>query len=210
MSVVSWGSGASQRQVQRAVEEYFRNHPPQPGTATDAQVSGAVSAYLSAHPPERGESGLDATPAQVATAVAAYLSANPPAPGANATPAQIAAAVSTYIAANPPAPGAPGAAGEVLLRQINVTDTATIAITLGTVDMQFPCAGAVVGERYKAHVRSHRLNNGTTLSGRPALYWVVVADCRVADTINIVHMRPAIVLGGKYELFTDIVKVNAS
>jgi hypothetical protein len=38
----------------------------------------------------------------------------------------------------------------------------------------------------------------------------VAVDCIAADTINIAHMRPAIALGAKYELFTDIVKVNAS
>lgn len=260
MSVVNWGSGASQRQVRRAVEAYFRQHPPQGGSATDAQVAAAVSSYLqlfppapgqptdaqvldavatylAVNPPERGAPGQDASDAQVAQAVAAYLQANPPQrglPGQDATTAQVTAAVTTYLQANPPAagkdatsaqiatavaaylqthppaPGAPGAAGEVLVRQVNVTDTAVLAITLGTVDMQFPCAGAVVGERYKAHIRSHRLNNGATVQGRPALYWVVSADCRVADTINVVHSRPALALGAKYELFTDIVKVNAT
>jgi hypothetical protein len=257
LSSINWGSGASQLQVKRAVEAYFKRNPPQGGTATDeqvaaavadyarrfpptpgqpgpaptdaqvldavatylavnppepedAQVAQAVAAFLQANPPQRGLPGQDATAAQVTAAVTAYLQANPPAAGKDATSAQIATAVAAYLQTHPPAPGAPGAAGEVLVRQVNVTDTAVLAITLGTVDMQFPCAGAVVGERYKAHIRSHRLNNGATVQGRPALYWVVSADCRGVDTINVVHSRPALALGGKYELFTDIVKVNAT
>lgn len=107
--------------------------------------------------------------------------------------------------------GAQGPAGQTFLAQINVTDTATLAITLGVVDMRFGCPGAIVGERYLAFVRSYKLNGAASATpGRPAGYYVVAVDCMVADTINIAHMRPAIALGSKYELFTDIVKVNAT
>lgn len=102
--------------------------------------------------------------------------------------------------------------GVTFLRQISVSDSAAIlGITAGTVDKRYACAGAVVGERYLAHVRSHRFTtSGAYTAGRPANYWLIAADCQVADTINIVHQRPAIaLLGGQYDLLTDILRVNA-
>lgn len=102
---VLWGSGASQRQVQRAVERYFQQHPPTGGTATDAQVAAAVNNYMAVHPPADGEDGEDATDDQVSASVAAYLASHPPAAGQNATDAQVAAKVSEYLTAHPPAPG---------------------------------------------------------------------------------------------------------
>lgn len=177
---VPWGSGASQLQIRRAVEQYFRENPPAPGTATDGQVSAAVTDYMQRNPAPGGKGGLNTTDAQVAAAVAAYLTANP------------------------------SARGMALLRQIVVTDTALLALGLGLVELQFACVGAVVGERYEAYIRSYKLNGAATATqGRPPGYWINSADCRVADTITVAHMRPALSLGGKYELFTDIMKVNA-
>lgn len=69
-----WGSGASQAQVQRAVEKYFRDHPPAAGTATNAQVNAAVSNYFSTYPVQVPTRDVDAS-------VERYLSANPPASG---------------------------------------------------------------------------------------------------------------------------------
>lgn len=205
-----WGSGASQLQVQRAVEQFFRDNPPKTGVASGAQVAAAVADYLSRFPPTPGKDGTDATDAQVQTTVNTYFAAHPPASGKDATDAQVAAATAAYLAANPPAKGERGPPGGVLLRQITVTDTAAVAITLGIVELQFACAGAVVGERYEAYVRSSRINGGTSSAGRPSGYWIVSADCRAADTITVAHMRPALALGGKYELLTDIVRVIAA
>lgn len=109
--------------------------------------------------------------------------------------------------------GDTGASGQTFLRQINVAENAQLlALTSGMTDKRYACAGAVVGERYTGYIRGHRLNGATTTTaGRPANYWLISVDCQVADTINVVIQRPAIaLLGGGYELFTDIVKVNAS
>lgn len=109
--------------------------------------------------------------------------------------------------------GDTGASGQTFLRQINVAENAQLlALTSGMTDKRYACAGAVVGERYTGYIRGHRLNGATaTTAGRPANYWLISVDCQVADTINVVIQRPAIALfGGGYELFTDVVKVNAS
>lgn len=110
--------------------------------------------------------------------------------------------------------GDTGAAGETLVAQINVTETVSLAVVLGLFENRYPCPGAVVGERYKAYIRSYAMNGTTTKTpGRPAGFYAVAADCMVAGTMNVVYQRPNIALAippAKYELFTDIVKANAS
>jgi len=233
------GEDASDMQVAMAVAAWLNENPPPRGLpgkdATNAQVSDAVSTYMLAHPipvPADGKNielqtangfiqwrkagdsswtNLIATSSLVGT------------PGTNARNVEMqkgATAIQWRLAGDSAwldlisiaaLKGDTGAAGQTLLRQINVTDTATIAITLGVVDKQYACAGAVPGERYLAFIRSFKLNNAASATGgRPAGYYIVAVDCLIADTINIAHMRPAIALGAKYELFTDIVKVNVA
>ena len=206
------GQDASQEDVAAAVTAYLTANPPAAGAnATPAMVADAVATYLAAHPPQKGDKGDNATSAQIASAVTTYLQSNPPAPGPGPTAQQIATAVAAYLQANPPAKGDTGPAGQTLIRQINVSDSAQLlAIGSGMSDKRYACAGTKVGDRLLGFIRSYRLNGvGQPILGRPAFYWLIALDCQVDDTVNVVIQRPGIaLLGGGYELSTDIVRVN--
>lgn len=106
--------------------------------------------------------------------------------------------------------GLPGLPGMTFLRQINVWETALVLLALGVIEKRFPCAGAIPGERYAGFIRSFRMNGAASLSvGRPAFFYIVSVDCIVPDTVDIVYGRNTVAVGGKYELMTDILKVNA-
>lgn len=214
------GQNATLDQVQAAVNTYLMQNPVPAGqNATDGQVADAVASYLQSHPVAtvkgdkgdkgdpgtngtngtNGVNGLNASDLQVATAVAAYLAMYPPARGEQGLKGD---------KGNTGDPGTNGLPGTTFLRQVNVTDTALIALGLGDVDIRYPCVGAVVGKRYLAFIRTYKINNAVSVTlGRPALYYIIDCYCAVVDTINVLHRRPAIVLGGKYELFTDIVEI---
>lgn len=228
------GANANDAMVADAVAVYLFNNPPAAGKdATPEMVATQVATYLAANPPSPGKPGTNGKSAELQVsngfiqwrqsegswANLVALSSLAGNDGKSVELQKTATAIQwrqvggtwANLITIAELKGDRGDAGQTLLRQINVTDTATLAITLGVVDKQFPCVGAVPGERYQAYIRSFKLNNAATATaGRPAGYYVVAVDCLVADTINIAHMRPAIALGSKYELFTDIVKVSVS
>lgn len=103
--------GPSQDQVDAAVADYFKAHPPGP---TPAEIAAAAVNYLQQHPPPAGPEGKPGAPPsadQMFTAVASFCGqdSNPcrgvkgdkgdPGPGPTAD--QMAQAVHDYVAANP-------------------------------------------------------------------------------------------------------------
>lgn len=218
------GKDATDEMVAAAVDAWLEANPPKDGedgtngvdgkdglNVTGAMVANAVEIYLFNNPPPAGKDGKDGLNGKDGTNGINGKSVEIQKTSTAIQWRLIGDTAWTTLVTLAELKGDRGDAGQTFLRQINVTDQALVAISLGVVDMRFPCAGAVPGERYMAFIRSFKLNNAATAtSGRPAGYYIVAVDCMVADTINIAHMRPALALGAKYELFTDIVKVNAS
>ncbi|MCU1680927.1 MAG: hypothetical protein JWQ81_1666 [Amycolatopsis sp.] len=103
---------------------------------TQAQIDDAVAEQLRAHPPANGQ---DATPAMVATAVADYLTVNPPTPGRPPTADEISAAASSYIASHAAdfrgTPGHNGNDGQ------SATDAQVAASVAAYCDAHGNCAG---------------------------------------------------------------------
>lgn len=125
-----------------------------------------------------------------------------PAVSMNMDAAMVAQAVADWMAANP------RPANAVLVGQVQVGQSALVAIALGIREVTVDLAGTVPGERYLAFCRSFKLNGAATSTpGRPASYTLLDVACNTAGKITVSINAPLLAIGASYALAVDIMRL---
>ncbi len=110
----------------------------------------------------------------------------------------------------PGQPGSTGPAGANLVGQVQIGQTATVAISAGIREVTASLTGAIAGERYQCFCRRYKLNGGSSITGRPSGYAIIDCISNAAGQVTVSLQAPLLSIGASYALTCDVVKINAT